>query len=268
MSAIADQLRVACEDVVCAERNHCRNLSNEALEQRQMRLPEAELVGRVRGKISCLDTFMHAQGKLSEPDVVSDSFKVECEFKYFCGESQVHTNALLDWHWLTNHPDPDQLKPLKKRRSYSKLWIAFFPRARSEFSIPKTGIADIKASWTAQSCISYTAKCTEDIAPFVSFAEIEHPIRKDGKPGQPRTRFRSVPILKSILVCKYEDEFVVRCDVIGAPYEDPIWCAFYEPIPRRDIEELRDQSYQAFVLNGRPSVKVKPTAKGAKAPAA
>lgn len=257
MNTIAENLRAACEEVICAERNHCRNLNDEALEQRQMRLPEAELVSRVRSKILCLDTFMHAQGKLSEPDMVSDSFKTECEFKYFCGESQLHTNSLLDWHWLTNHPDPEQLKPLKAKRDFSKLWIAFFPRARPEFSIPKTGIADKKASWIAQSCISYTATCAEDIAPFVSFATIERPTSKNGKQLQPRTHFRNKPIMKGILVCKYEVEFVIRCDVIGAPFEDPIWCALYEPIHSRNIEELRDQSYQTFELNGRPTVDVR-----------
>jgi hypothetical protein len=138
MISKGDFLREKTRAVIDAEAHYAcsKGLAGASLEERQLRITESELAHRVRHHFADLETFLNAQGKAADRDVVSDSRSVEVEIKYFCTKvPQGGKVPLSDWRWLIG---TKKRKPV--RINYERLTLSFFPRGRYGLTKPKSKI--------------------------------------------------------------------------------------------------------------------------------
>lgn len=226
MTAFSDIMRARCKSVVEEEARFALTaaLDDAAIEQRQLRLREAEFASRLRGAVDDLETFLNAQGRLSERDIVSDSARSELEVKYFCSASpQGAQVALSDFRWLVGEEDRTPHRP------YSRLWACFFPRACSAHGVQNRAPQPIPSSyWRFQDCLSFSATTLSDVRPFWPVVAL---VKPSGGQVKHRLAFRTDWTPRSILHQSLAGRVVfVRCDVFGDPFHDPVWSIFYEPI--------------------------------------
>ena len=237
MSNNGDMLRSIVGAVVEAEYARSQGLQDIDLDGRQIRITEAELAHRLRSGFPDLDTFLNTQGSKSDPDIVSDSYRVEIEVRYLCGKTpQGGDVPLSNWKWLIGGlPHPD----------YQRLIVTFFPRAREGVSMQGKGQAHVPGKWLFKECLTLTPEYdNSNFRPYFPVVEARNPTGK-GRPLNRKLSFR--PACYSKAAIQWDEASQrrnVRADVIGRPLDCPIWALVHEVVDQATADDLiRSQGY-------------------------
>jgi hypothetical protein len=238
-------LRKHCGDILAAESEHAASLPDCELEIRQLRLTEVEFAARLRHRFSDLDTFLSAQGKKSERDMVSDAHSFELEIKYFANEvPQGGTVPLSDWDWLVG------LKQRTPVRSYARYWWMILPRVGYAYGSrgPGNRASAQHGRWNFQDCLSFSPTEREErMAPFLPITEVLQSTGVRGRLLKPALGFRNEPDRVAVFTLVVTGtETHVRADLLGNPGKDAVWGMFYSVIKKDDILGLPDA--RRFVL--------------------
>jgi hypothetical protein len=175
--ATIDEIRTYCAEILRVEAAHVAGRPDATIEERQRRGAEVEFAHRLRARLTDLDTFLNAQGKLSERDIVSDTSRLEIEIKYFANEvPQGGDVPMSDWEWLIGRV------PRVPRRDFARIWWLILPRAGYGIGSkgPGNGAQQEVGRWNFQDCLSFTPTTDDARLPFVPITEVVYPTNKGG----------------------------------------------------------------------------------------
>lgn len=242
MGANGDFLRATARTIVEKEAEYARHfyLTATSLKARQLRLTEAELAHRVRSAFDDLDTFLNAQGKAADRDIVSDSRACEIEVKYYCGTvPQGGGIPLSDWRWLVG------LERRSPVRNYERLAITFFPRGRVGVAVQGQYTPDVPGTWLFQACLSFTAINRPASCPYWPVTKSVVPRSVvDGRELEPKLSFDANYRPNSV-ICSAQEGVMryIRADVVGSLFEFSIWALVHEVIDEQEANALRTEGY-------------------------
>ena len=230
MSAGFDILRQTAEPIVAAEKAYAcvpgRSIGD--LAARQVRIKEIELAARLRAGFSDIDTYLNAQGRGADRDIVSDSHRLEVEVKYACGVSVQHLDvAIDDWRWFLG------LVQRNPSRAYKRAFATFFPTAELGFNIQSGALVTPPSRHFFQKCFSATPSTTP-LTPFLPVAKV---VEITGK--EPKAQFREDWEARSVIELQVAGTpRYVRTDVVGSPFDDLIWCVLHEEVDAARAQAL------------------------------
>ncbi|WP_156338371.1 hypothetical protein [Chondromyces crocatus] len=210
--------------------------SDSEIEARQSRISESEFAHRLRARFIDLDTFLNAQGKSSERDIVSDTFRLEIEIQYLADRSSQGEDVPMgDWQWLIGS------NPRLPARDFVRLWWLILPRVGYGFGSTGAGKGAAKETgrWNVQDCLSFTPRSDTVHLPYIPIVEAVWPRGRRNDVPSPALKFCRSPMRETILETELNGNLVlVRADVLGDPYNDSVWGMFYAPVTEDEANAL------------------------------